>query len=65
MPRTATVSRPRARRIDVAPLHQADHSAYLTLLDLTTSGMGVPVDPDWIFALAPFQQPFAHGPPSA
>ncbi|WP_327309701.1 GNAT family N-acetyltransferase (plasmid) [Streptomyces sp. NBC_01298] len=61
MSRTATVSRPHAPRIDIAPLDPADHSAYLALLDLT-SDQGVPAEVAQVLALAPFRHPFTHGP---
>ncbi|MFD4247289.1 GNAT family N-acetyltransferase [Streptomyces sp. NPDC058525] len=61
MPRTATVSRPRATRIDVAPLDSADHSAYLALLDLALD-QGLPAEVADILTLAPFKHPFTHGP---
>ncbi|MEU7031594.1 GNAT family N-acetyltransferase [Streptomyces sp. NPDC046275] len=61
MPRTATASQPRATRVTVAPLDNADHSAYLALLDLTTD-QGLPAEVAQILSLAPFQHPFTHGP---
>ncbi|MEU5196042.1 GNAT family N-acetyltransferase [Streptomyces scabiei] len=62
MTSTAPHSRPRAARIDVAPLQRPDHADYLALLALTTSGEGVPQGAEQILALPPFRRPFTHGP---
>lgn len=62
MTSTAPHSRPRAARIDVAPLQRPDHSDYLALLALATSGEGVPPGAEQILTLPPFRRPFTHGP---
>lgn len=59
MPRTSTVSRPRAPRINVAPLDHADHAAYLALIGLSTDH-GLPAEVADILSLAPERQPFTH-----
>ncbi|MEU1519123.1 GNAT family N-acetyltransferase [Streptomyces sp. NPDC005811] len=62
MIRTAALQKSRAARIDVVPLRRADHADYLALLDLTTSGAGVPREAGQILALPPLRALFTHGP---
>ncbi|WP_330342631.1 GNAT family N-acetyltransferase [Streptomyces sp. NBC_00557] len=62
MTRTAALPQRRTARIDVAPLKKTDHAAYLDLLDLTTSGEGLPAEAAQILTLPPARPPFTHGP---
>ncbi|MBM9624730.1 GNAT family N-acetyltransferase (plasmid) [Streptomyces zhihengii] len=49
-------------RVAVGPLHDADHAAYLALLDLTTSGGGLPAGIENLITLPGFDPPSTHGP---
>ncbi|MFD6335076.1 GNAT family N-acetyltransferase [Streptomyces niveus] len=46
----------------VTSLQSPDHTAYLALLALTTSGDGLPPAAGWTLTLPPGRQPFTHGP---
>jgi GNAT superfamily N-acetyltransferase len=46
----------------VLPLQRPDHADYLALLDLTTSGEGLPCEAAEILTLPPDRAPFTHGP---
>lgn len=46
----------------MAPLQRPDHADYLGLLDLTTSGEGLPSEAAEVLTMPPLRAPFTHGP---